>query len=198
MDDETEIGFVEAHAERTGRNKRLEFIVLEHALRLLAFFRISAAGVGANRMTCFAKQSGRVLGRGHRQGVNDPTPLHVAQVGEQPTEAVPGVGQAQDPEAQGFAREGAANRHHFGPGGCAAQLFGDVGDHSLIGRGRRGKHRHPGRELPDELCEAPVVRAKVVAPVRDAVGFVDHEHADTANEVGQLLVAESRVVEPFG
>ena len=43
-----------------------------------------------------------------------------------------------------------------------------------------------------------VFRAEVVAPVRNAVGLINHEQAQARHEKRQPLLAERRVVEPLG
>ena len=50
----------------------------------------------------------------------------------------------------------------------------------------------------EEVADAAVVGPEVVPPVADAVGLVDDEQAAAPGQVGQLLVAEARVVEPLG
>ena len=49
-----------------------------------------------------------------------------------------------------------------------------------------------------QVADAAVVGAEVVAPVADAVRLVDDEQPAATGQGGQLLVAEARVVEPLG
>ena len=72
---------------------------------------------------------------------------------------------------------------------------------------RSGFDPFPRRELPDEACRVEVVGAEIVAPLRDAVGFVEHPRSDLALTYGclegtaaQLLgrdVKERELPEPY-
>ena len=58
-----------------------------------------------------------------------------------------------------------------------AQAVDDVGGHRG-GGGRGESERGPGADRRGGIGEGEVVGAKVVAPLRDAVGLVDHEQPD--------------------
>ncbi len=47
-------------------------------------------------------------------------------------------------------------------------------------------------EPPQEACQATVLRAKVVSPVGDAVGLIDHEERWVSTHSRKHLLAESR------
>ena len=195
MDHEAEVRLVESHAERARGDQRFELVVLELTLQLFALVGVRTAGVGTHLMTGLAQESSGVLGSRHRERVDDAAARHVAQMAQQPAEAGTRVGQLEHAEPQGRTGEGSADRQHLP---SSSELFGDVDDDSLVGRRRGGEHREIGRQGRDELGETAVVGAEVVAPVGDAVGLVDDQHSHTGDQVGQLLIAKARVVEPFG
>ena len=104
--------------------------------------------------------------------------------------------QPQHAEPQRVAGERAADRRHLDAAG--AQLLGDVGHHPLVG-GRGGReHRRAGRQRAQQVADAAVVGAEVVAPVGDAVRLVDDDEPAAGDQPGQLLLAEPRVGQPLG
>ncbi len=116
---------------------------------------------------------------------------------EQPAEAGAGVRQPEHSETEGCPGERAANGHDRFTAGVL-ELLSDIGDDAAVGRRGGGEHRDAVRHLGDEVTEATVVRAEVVAPVRNAVGLVDHKQSGARNELRQLFLTESRVVETLG
>ena len=143
-------------------------------------------------MPGFGQQAGGVLGGGHRERVDDAAALQILQVGQQPAEPFAGIGQGQDTQPERIPAQGAADGEHV-----LAELFLDVMHHPGVGRGGGGEHRDGVRQLRDEVRDAPVVGAEVVAPVRDAVGLVNHQQPGPADELGQLVFPEGRVGESF-
>ena len=106
-------------------------------------------------------------------------------------------GSRRTPEPQRVAGERPADRRHLDAAG--AELLGDVGHHPLVGRRRGGQHRRAGGQRAEQVADAPVVGAEVVAPVGDAVRLVDdHAARSGATRPGQLLLAEPRVGQPLG
>lgn len=197
MHDEPQVGLVEPHAERTRGDQGLQLVALELLFELLALVGVGAPGVRADGVPVVAQQPGDVLGRRDRERVDDAAAGQVAEVGEEPPQPLPGVGQGQHAEAQGLAGQGPADREHR-VGRAGGQLLGDVLDHALVRRRGGGQDGDAVGERPDELGQTPVVRPEVVAPVRDAVRFVDHEHAHPGDQGRHLLVAELRVVQALG
>ena len=112
-------------------------------------------------------------------------------VSSQPSRS-PGIGQGQDTQPERIPAQGATDGEHV-----LAELFLDVMHHPGIGRGGGGEHRDGVRQLRDEVRDAPVVGAEVVAPVRDAVGLVNHQQPGPADELGELVFPEGRVGEAF-
>lgn len=86
--------------------------------------------------------------------------------------------------------------HHLGVG--YAELVLDVLAHVRRRRGRGGQHRRAA-EILERLAQGEVGRAEVVAPLRHAVGLVDHEarHADAAGALAQER-AEVGVADALG
>ena len=111
---------------------------------------------------------------------------------EQPAEPVAGVRQAQHAQPEGLTAQGAADGQHSG-----AELLLDVVDHPGVGGGCGGQDRDGVRQLGDQVRDAPVVGAEIVAPVRDAVGLIDDQQPGAADQLGQLVLAEGGVGEPL-
>jgi hypothetical protein len=78
-------------------------------------------------------------------------------------------------------------------------LGGDVNDHSIVrGRGAaEDRNLRPGEPI-DEATDAPVVGTKVVAPVGDAVHFVDHDQTRARAHERHDHFRELGVGEPLG
>src|SRR5699024_3295243 len=77
-----------------------------------------------------------------------------------------------------------------------SELFEHVVDDALIRGGGGGQDRGV-RQFVDDGTDAAVIRAEIVAPVGNAVCFVNDEHAQPVDEVGQLCFTEHGVVEAF-
>ena len=56
-----------------------------------------------------------------------------------------------------------------------AELGNDVVDDAIVGGGRRAQHRCVVGKGVEDVNNSAIVRAKIVAPIADAVRFVDHE-----------------------
>ena len=121
-----------------------------------------------------------------------PLPGRSCQVRQQPAQPFAGIRQGQDAQPEGIPAQGAADGQH-----ARAELLLDVVDHAGVGRGGGGQHRDGLRQLGDEVRDAPVVGPEIVAPVRNAVGLVNHQQPGPPDELRQLVFAERRVGEPF-
>ena len=64
----------------------------------------------------------------------------------------------------------------------AAELLGDVGGYTGVGRGRGGQDGCARGQPRQQGADASVVGAEVMAPVRDAVGLVDDDQAGARGE----------------
>ena len=194
--DEAEVGFVEAHAECAGRDERLDPVGLQKRFGLFALRRIRLTRVRAYVVPRLAQQPRDVLRAAHRQAVDDARSGQVAEMREQPGQARPRIGKAEDAQTQRCPRERSADRHDVDA--SAGQLLGDIGDHPAVGRRGGGEDRHARGQAADQLAQPPVVGPEVVAPVADAVRFVDDQHPHALDQGGQLLIAEGRIVQALG
>ena len=168
--DETEVGLVEAHAQRAGGDQRLDPVGQQVALGGQALLRLGLAGVRGHRVPALAQELGHLRGRGHGERVDDPGPGQLVELGGEPTQALGRGGQRHHRQAQALPVERAAQHERSALLACAeAELFGDVGDHPVVGGGGGREHRDTGRQLGDQRPQPPVVGAEVVAPVGHAV-----------------------------
>src|SRR5690625_7838703 len=78
-----------------------------------------------------------------------------------------------------------------------SELSEHVVDDALIRGGGGGQDRGVW-QFVDDGTDAAVIRAEIVAPRGNAVCFVNDEHAQTVDEVGQLCFTKQGVVEAFG
>ena len=74
MDHKTEVGLVEAHAERGGRHQRLDLVALQCVLGREAIGRIGSSGIGKNPVTR-RRQHGR-RGKTQQVGAGHPFVRH--------------------------------------------------------------------------------------------------------------------------
>ncbi len=73
------------------------------------------------------------------------------------------------------------------------ELFEDIVAHALRGAGGEGGDRE-GRELAAQAAEQPVLRAKIVAPIGDAVSFINYKEGKAEGfEPGQGRVLRERL-----
>ena len=195
VDHEAE-GGVEPHAERAGRDQRLDPALEQVLLEGEPLGRLGLPGVRRDRVAApcrGAQVAGDLLGRGHGEAVDDAHPGLLGEVVGQPGEALLGRAQPHHPEPQRLAVERAPQRQRVG-----AELLGDVVGDPLVGGGGGGQHRDPVGQVVEEGADPAVVGPEVVAPVGDAVGLVDDQQAAGRGQPGQHLVAEAGVVEPLG
>jgi hypothetical protein len=195
VDDEAEVGLVEAHAQRGGGHERLDRVRPQRLLGVLAVGVVEPSGVRADVVTGVAQQRRRLLRGGDGQRVDDAAAREVAEVRGQPGQPGAVGGQPEHAEPQRVPRQGTAHGGHLHPAG--AELLGDVGHHPLVGRRRRRQDGCSLRQLTQQVADPAVVGAEVVAPVGDAVRLVDDQQAAAADQVGQLLLAEARVGQPL-
>ena len=204
VDDEAEVGLVEAHPQRRGGDERLDLVVAQRLLEPLAFGRVGASGVGGNPMASLGEGACQVFRRSDGERVDDAAAGQLTQVGEQPPQPAFGTHARQDAQAQRRARQPTADRANFLPRVCRAagllppELALHVRDDAGVRGSCRGQDRRAGRKSPQQVADPPVVGSEVVAPVADAVGLVDDEQTGPGRQIGELLDAECRVVEPLG
>ena len=182
MDHKAEVRLVEAHAQRGRGHERLDLVVFQELFGPFAVSGIGAAGVGQHFVAGLGQEPGGVLGRGYGQRVDDAAARQIRQMGQQPAEPLAGIRQREHSQPQGLPAQGAADGQH-----AVAQLLLDVVDHAGVGRGGGGQHGNSIRQLGDEVRDAAVVGAEIVAPVGNAVGFVDDQEPGAADELRQLV-----------
>ena len=201
VDDEGQVGLVEAHAQRAGRHQRLDPVGLEVLLQPLALGRLRPARVGGHVEPGLAQALGDLEGGAHGEAVDDARARRGAQVAGQPGQAGRRVGQEEGAQVERVALQGAAQDEDLGgplARGAPGQLLGDVVGHPLVRRGGGGQDGRARGQLGQQGADAPVVGAEVVPPVGDAVRLVDDDEPGAGRQVGQDLVAEDRVVEALG
>ena len=178
VDDEAEVGLVEAHAQRGRRHEGLDPVLPQRLLGVLAVGVVEPAGVGAHVVAGVAQQRGRLLRRRDGERVDDAAARQVAEVRGQPGQAGAVGGQPEDAEPQRVPRQRPADRRHLDAAG--AELLGDVGHDPLVRRGGGRQHRRARGQLAQQVADAPVVGPEVVPPVGDAVRLVDDQQPAAA------------------
>ena len=179
VDHEREVGLVVAHAERRRRHHALELVLLAARVRPRAGSRSVAAGVRTGRR-CPCARSHAAVRRGvvDRQRVDDAGARAASGSLREPRQPLrPATGGASTSSAR-LSRRAVAAEHER----VVAELVDDVVDDAVV-RGRGGaQHRHAARHEVEDPDEPAVVGPEVVAPVADAVRFVDHEQADARGD----------------
>ena len=198
VDHEAEIGLVEAHPEGRRGDQGLDPVLRQGLLGGLPLVDLGLARVGQHVVPGGPEEVGHVVGGGHRQRVDDPGPCPVVEVLGQPRQAPGVVGEPEDGEVERGPVERAPLDQDLLGVPAEPEHVGDVLDDPGVGGGRGGQDRRAGRELRQEGPETAVVRAEVVAPVRDAVGLVHHQEPAGGRQLRQHRVPELGVVEPFG
>jgi hypothetical protein len=198
VDDEAEVGLVVAHPQGTRGDDRLQVVGEQAILDGDPPLGLDLAGVRLGGDPVRGEPGGDLLGVALGQRVDDPRARQVGQVGGEPGEPVGLAGQLDDLEAQARAAERPAVDHERRARVPGAQLVLDVGDDAVVGGRRRAQRPDAGGQSLEHLGDAPVVGAKVVPPVADAVRLVDHEQPHPLGEHGQHPRAELRVVQPLG
>ena len=193
VDDPAEVGLVEAHPERDGRDQGLDVAVDEGVLERLALGRRQVGVVGARVDAARRQPRGDPLAVGDRQAVHDAAAWQFRDLVGEPGEALGLVGERDRIEPQRATGQRPADDLD-----ALAQLIGDVGNDAVVrGRGR-GEDRDARRQGPQEPADAAIVGPEVVAPVGDAVGLVDDEQPDCAADLRQHAGDEVGVAEALG
>ncbi len=122
MHDKTKVGLVEAHAQRGGRHKRLDAVVEQIAFGLLPLGVLGAARVRRHPVSRAAQVLGHLLGRRHRERVDDPGSRQLVKVSTEPGQPVGRRFEPEHAQPQALPIERTAQHQRV-----VAQLFGDVG-----------------------------------------------------------------------
>ena len=136
VDDEAEVGLVEAHPERDRRDERLHLVRDQGVLERLALLGREVGVVGAGVDALRAQERGHPLGVGDGQAVDDAAPRHEREALGQPGEALRLVLEDDRIELQRVAGERAAQHR-----GALPELVGDVLDDAVVGGRGRGQDR---------------------------------------------------------
>ena len=201
MDDEAEVGLVEAHAQGAGGHERLDAVGLEIGLEALALGGLGLAGVGGHLQSGGAQGLRGLARGGDGEAVDDPGALGALEVSREPGQPGGSVLQARHAQVEGIPLEAPAQDEHLGGGPthrAPRQLLGHIRGDALVGGGRRRQDGGEGGQACEQGADAPVVRPEIVAPVRDAVGLIDDDEARAGRQVRQDLVPEDGVVEALG
>ena len=196
MHDEAEVGLVEAHTECRGRDEGLDLVGAQGILEAFAVRGVGATGVGRHPMVGPREGVGDILGTADGQRIHDAAPRQVAKVREQPAQPLLRRHRAQHSEPQRVPGQTAPDRRdRRAP---RRQLHFDIGNDPRIRRRGRREDGRVGRETVEQVLDPAIVRPEVVPPVADAVGLVHDEQPAPARQVGQLLLAEARIVQALG
>ncbi len=192
VDDEAEVGLVEAHPERDRRDEGLHLARDQRVLQRLALLgrevRVVRPGVDPLR----PQERGDALRVGDGQAIDDAAARQLRQATRQPGQALGLVRERDRVEPERVARERPAEDLDTVP-----ELGDDVGHDPVVGRGRRRQDRDARVERAQDRLDPAVVGPEVVAPVGDAVRLVDDEEADRVLDARQHVRGESLVGEAF-
>ena len=195
--DESEVGLVEAHAQRGRGHQCLDTVGQQIFLGLLPVGVLRAAGVRGHGVAALPEIRSHLLGGGDGQGVDDPGAGQLAEVIGQPGQPGRGIGKLKHAQAEALPIQRATQ--YEGVRACSrAQLLSDVRGHAGIGRRGGGEHRDSCRQVRQHRAEPSVVRAEVMAPVGDPVRLVHNQQSGGGGQLGKHLVTEIEVVEPLG
>ncbi len=170
MDHEPHVGLVDAHAERVRRHHDPDLVLDPFFLPQGAFGGGQSSVVGQRRDALVAQQRRHLFGALARAHVDDTRPRHVAHQTQQLAVLVI---RAADAVGEIGAGEAASQQAGFGE----SQAVHDVVRDGFRGRSRERQDRNAG-EFFAQFGDAQVRRPEVVAPLRDAVGFVDGDKLD--------------------
>ena len=169
MDDEADVGLVDAHAERDGRDHDQVFLAQEALLVSRALLRLHAGVVGQRGVALAGEPGRRLLDHLARKAVDDAA---VARVGlaDEAQQLLARLVPLHDGVADVGPVEAADER---APAGQPKPLD-DVLARRLVGRRGERDARHAGK-LFRQHGELRVLRPEIVTPGRDAVRLVDGE-----------------------
>ncbi|MEZ4237109.1 MAG: hypothetical protein R3F59_13335 [Myxococcota bacterium] len=172
VDDVAQVALVDAHAERVGRGDGAQRALQEGALQLGLALR----------------QQPRVVRRDGVAAVREPLPddlrglargaVDEAAAGRLADERVEQLELLGQPAHGAHAEREVRPVHGVADDPQRRELGGDVALGAGVGGGGEREHAHGARgpQATDEAGDLAVRRAEVVAPGRDAVGLVDHDH----------------------
>ena len=174
MDDEPDIGLVDAHAERIGRHHDLDAVVQKIVLILPPGIGIELGVVRRRPDAPALQQAGGLVHLPGGAAINDarmiPLPEHQFQ---QNAGLLAGQGAARLEVEVGPVEAG---RYLIGL--MELEVAADVVPHPGRRRGRERAHHRAIRQAVHELLDTEIAGAEVLPPLADAVGLVHRHHAD--------------------
>ncbi|MNQ75308.1 hypothetical protein D3C85_900950 [compost metagenome] len=183
-----DIALVDAHAEGDGGDDAVDLPGHEAALDRLARLMGHAGVIGAGGDAALAQAFGDLLGGLLLGDVDD---ARLPGLGPQPLDQpalLVGAADRLDQQVEVGPVEAGGDHIRRRDG----ELGLHVGDHRRRGGG--GEQQHLGNaELALVVGQLEVVGTEVVAPLGDAVGFVDHQQGDRhlADEVAEAFVLQA-------
>ncbi len=189
VDDEADVGLVDAHAEGDGGDHH-RFVLVEEPVEAVAAERLVEPGViGARREAVAGEALGQLLGALARAGVDDAGPP-LARRGQGGDAVLAATGLPLRRERQ----LGPGEAGDEGRGLAQAQLRADVLARAGVGGGGDRQPGHAGKDLR-QAAEVAVLGPEVVAPLADAMGLVD---GDEAKRRGAQPLEGPGLQEPLG
>src|SRR6185503_11022097 len=187
--DVADVGAVDAHAERVGRDHGARGSAHEGFLRRGALAAAEAAVVELRVDALLAEPRVHLLRRAHGGAVDDARAARAHDF-QQRLLLLGSVGSLHHLEVEIGAVHPDVEDAHARPAELARDVLDDI---RRGGRGEREQRRVA--QLAQRRAEAGIGRAKIVAPLRDAMRLVDDEEVD---RVLLQLVDERRVLELLG
>ena len=174
VDDEPDVGLVDAHAEGVGGHHHLHPVEQKILLVLAAAGGVHLAVVGRGLDAQPPQHGTRLLHLADGAAIDDAGRVPLVE-----QEVHQGAGLfafAQPPGLQ--LQIGAVEARRQPERLLQAQLGLDVPADPRGGGGRKGRDHRPGGQLVDERADLQIAGAEVVPPLADAVRLVHRHHAD--------------------
>nr|GEU28580.1 hypothetical protein [Tanacetum cinerariifolium] len=175
VDHEARVGLVDAHAEGIGGHHHAALAAHEQVLVLAAFGRAQLAVVQRHALPRLVQLRMQFFRRLDGGRVHDAHAGRLAHQLQRLRHLFVRVGHLLDAVVQiGTVDAGVDHRH-----ARASQLGADIGNH-VRGRGGREREHLRAPQGVERGADFQVRGTEVVAPLRDAVRFVDHHQRDLA------------------
>jgi len=188
MEHEPHVGAVDAHPEGDRGYDHVDRLLGEGVLGAVPLLGVEAGMVGPGQKPLGGEPGRQPFGLAPRDAIHD---RGLAAVAAEDRERLrDAVGAGHDPVDEIGAVEGADEHRRV----TEVELLRDVVPHPGCGGGREGMQARPWEPLPEQ-GQLAVFRPEVVAPLADAVRFVDREplHAHAGERVEQ-----ARIHKPLG
>ena len=193
VDHEGEVGFVIPHPERGRGDEGLDLVGKEHLLAADSLGSLVSGVVGEGPDPLRDKPAVDHVGIGHGERVDDPASRKLRHRVGEPCEPRGLVRKTDGLERKRRPSELPARHMEV-----AAEDRTEVIHHPVVGGSRRGQEPGIRWQCPSGPLDEPVVGAEVVAPVRDAVGLVDHQKRDRRGDGIENGFEEPLAREPLG